>query len=316
MKFGITSVSLSKNLLATIAYYDALDCPLTAFEAWLHCVRMEDDADGDGHAIRLGDVVAALSGDTFSDRIVPCDGFYPLRGREALVRSRIRSEKISSAKLKRVRSLSRFLAFVPFVRMIGVTGSLAMKAGDRESDWDFFVVLRAGRIWVGRTFLTGFLHIIGKRRHGKYHRDRACLNYYVSEDALEISTKDLFSAHEYQFLVPVVGEEVFRRFELRNRWIKKFKPQFRPIELLPLWYVREPGAAPRVRRLLEVVFDSAFLESWLASWQKKKIARNPKTRIFGGHIEATDQALIFLPKPRGPRVFERFMRTWTALRIR
>jgi predicted nucleotidyltransferase len=307
---------LQKNLLATIAYYDALDYPLTAFEAWMHLIRMGDDAEGDARKIRLGDVVAALSGDGCSGRVVLRDGFYPLRGREDLIFRRIRSEKISSAKLKRVRSLARLLAFVPFVRMIGVTGSLAMKNGDRESDWDLFVVLRAGRIFTGRTLLTGFLHAIGKRRHGKYHRDRACLNYYVSEDALRISTKDLFSAHEYRFLVPIVGEEVFRRFELKNRWIHTFKPTFRPTELLPLWYRAEPGAARAVRKSLEAFFDWAFLESWLASWQKRKIERNPKTRIFGGHIEATDQALIFLPEPRGPRVFERFMRTWTALRIR
>ncbi len=309
-------MSLSKNLLATIAYYDALDYPLTAFEAWTHCIRMDDGAQTEERNTRLGDVVAALSGEGCSGHVVPCDGFYPLLGRESLVRSRIRAEKISSAKLKRVRMLARLLPFVPFVRMVGVTGSLAMKAGDRESDWDLFVVLRAGRIWIGRTLLTGFLHVIGKRRHGKYHRDRACLNYYVSDDALEISTKDLFSAHEYRFLIPIVGEEMFRRFELRNHWIRGFKPGYRLTELLPLWYAGEPGVAPFVRRFLEDILDFTFLESWLASWQKKKIARNPKTRIFGGHIEATDRALIFLPEPRGPRVFERFMNTWGRLRIR
>lgn len=309
-------MSLSKNLLATIAYYDALDYPLTAFEAWTHLIRMDGGTEKDEAKTSFCDVVAALSGDSFSDRVVPCGGFYPLRGREGLVHTRIRSEKISSAKLKRVRALARLLAFVPFVRMIGVTGSLAMKNGDRESDWDLFVVLRTGRIFAGRTLLTGFLHAIGKRRHGKYHRDRACLNYYVSEDALEISTKDLFSAHEYRFLIPVVGEELFRRFELRNRWIRDFKPQFRLTELPPLWYRVELGAALPTRRLLENIFDFEFLESWLASWQKRKIERNPKTRIFGGHIEATDTALIFLPVPRGPKVFERFMRTWAALRIR
>lgn len=309
-------MSLSKNLLATIAYYDALDYPLTAFEAWTHRIRMDDGTETDESDVGLCDVIAALSGEGLSGHVVSCDGFYPLLGRERLVRSRIRSEKISSTKLKRVRALARILSFVPFIRMVGVTGSLAMKNGDKESDWDLFVVLRAGRIWLGRTFLTGFLHMIGKRRHGAYHRDRACLNYYVSEDALEISTKDLFSAHEYRFLIPIIGGEIFRRFEFKNRWILRFKPGFRSTELPPLWYAREPGAAPFVRRFLESAFGFTFLESWLASWQKKKIARNPKTRIFGGHIEATDRALIFLPEPRGPRVFERFMNTWGRLRIR
>ncbi len=307
-------MSLSKNLLATVAYYDALDYPLTAFEAWAHLVRM--DEQDERSAIRLGEVVSALSGNDLPGAVVFQDGFITLSGRESLIRSRIRLEKVSSAKLKRIRRLARLLSFVPFVRMIGVTGSLAMKKGGRESDWDLFVVLRSGRIWLGRTLLTGFLHVIGKRRHGEFHRDRACLNYYVADDSLEISTKDLFSAHEYRFLIPVVGADVFRRFELKNRWIGRFKPEFRQTELLPLWYRREPGASLFVRQLLENGLDFPFLESWLSSWQKKKIARNPKTSIHGGRIEATDQALIFLPEPRGPRVFERFMRTWAEFRIR
>jgi hypothetical protein len=79
-----------------------------------------------------------------------------------------------------------------------------MKHGERGSDWDMFVVLRAGRMFLGRTILTGFLHLIGKRRHGKWVSNRACLNYFVTDDSLEIGTKDLFSAHEYRFSYPTL----------------------------------------------------------------------------------------------------------------
>ncbi|MEI7749678.1 MAG: hypothetical protein WCJ25_01600 [Candidatus Moraniibacteriota bacterium] len=308
-------MSLSGNIIATLAYYDAFDQPLTAFEVWKHLTV--EDVDGEkSEPVSLGDVVSALDGKDIRGRIAFWDGFFFLPGREHLVPLRIGTEKIAVAKLRRIRRLATALRLVPFVRMIGVTGSLAMKKGNSDSDWDFFVVLRAGRIWTGRTLLTGFLHLIGRRRHGNHTKDRACLNYFVTEDRLTIPTEDLFSANEYTFLIPLYGRETFQRFELKNRWIARLKPDFLPTEALPLWYVRDTDEARSFRTVLERIFDSDRLEAWLGEWQKKKILRNPKTGNEGGHIEASDQALVFLPDPHGPRVYEKFRKRLGEIRLR
>ncbi|NTW14116.1 MAG: hypothetical protein HGA31_03745 [Candidatus Moranbacteria bacterium] len=308
-------MSLSRDILATLAYYDALDQPLTAFEVWKHLIDAERDA-GKPDSVSLGDVIAALDEKDLRERIILRDGFFMLSGREYLVGTRIRAEKVAVAKLRRVRRLAKVLRIVPFVRMIGITGSLAMKKGNSDSDWDFFVVVRAGRIWIGRTILTGVLHIVGKRRHGNRTKDRACLNYFITDDHLAIPTEDWFSANEYTFLVPIIGREAFRRFELKNRWIARFKPNFRPTEIMPVWFLRDSGNLSRARALLERIFDFDVLESWLRGWQKEKIRRNPKTRIEGGHIEATDQTLVFLPHPHGPEVYEKFRKSFGELRLR
>lgn len=306
-------MSLSKDILATIAYYDVFGLPLTTFEIWEH--RIAIDGPEEDRRVPLRDILRSLREEPLAGRVAERDGFHFLKGRDDLVSARLRADKVSSAKLRRVRGLARLLAFVPFVRMIGVTGSLAMKQSDAESDWDLFVVLRSGHIWTGRAILTGFLHAIGKRRHGELSRDRACLNYYVADDHLEISSQDLFSANEYRFLLPVVGAGVFRRFEIANRWILDSKPNFHPTELLPLWYRPEPSLAAPVRTLLERIFASPALEAILARLQKRKIARNPKTGWKGARIEATDSALVFLPRPRGPRHFDDFMRLFAELRV-
>jgi hypothetical protein len=296
---------LSKNILATVAYYDAMDFPLTAFEIWKHLIAHDRDAKED-QSCRLGEVVAALAASRRPERIVELDGFYCLAGRESLVADRIRMEKISSGKLRRLRGLSRFIACIPFVHMFGAAGSLSMKHAGAGSDWDVFVVLRSGRIWIGRTLLTGLLHLIGKRRHGDKVNDRVCLNYFVTDDNLKIGMKDLFSAHEYRFLVPLYNFRLFQVFELKNAWIKEYKPNFRLTVLPSLWTA---DISPRLlgyKTFLERILQFPSLEKRLASWQKGKIARNPKTHLEGSMIEAHDRALIFLPKPRGPQVFERF----------
>ncbi|MEP7162601.1 MAG: hypothetical protein ABI747_02455, partial [Candidatus Moraniibacteriota bacterium] len=202
---------LRKHVFSTVVYYDCLDfCP-TAFEVWKHLLVLEDDG---AKPVSLSAVTNALRDLVTERRVVVLRGMYLLPGREEFVPMRIREEKISVGKLKRAQRLIRMLQWVPFVRMIGIAGSLAMKKSEPKSDWDFFVILRSGHIWLGRTFLTGILQLLGKRRHGQYVENRACLNYYLTEEALEISGKDAFAAHEYRFIVPIFDRDVFRRFEL------------------------------------------------------------------------------------------------------
>ncbi|OGI25346.1 MAG: hypothetical protein A3E38_02625 [Candidatus Moranbacteria bacterium RIFCSPHIGHO2_12_FULL_54_9] len=306
------SYRLGKNILATVTYYDVLNMPLSAFEIWKHLITQEFEHPVGDTPCTLGDVARFLASGQLTQRINEQNGFYFLPGREALVAERIRAEKISAAKLKRMRRLARVLACVPYLGMLGATGSLAMKNGTRGSDWDMFVVLRSGKIWIGRTLLTGFLQCIGKRRHGKKVRDRACLNYFVTDDNLEIGIKDLFSAHEYRFFIPLVNFELFQIFELKNRWIREYHPNFALTMLPSLWTVESKRFARHIQQIGERIFDMFTVESWLASWQKEKIRRNPKTHMSGSMIEANDHALIFLPSPRGPRVFEQFKERLSA----
>jgi len=300
------SYLLGKNIVATVTYYDVMDFPLTLFEIWKYLIEHNRDGNHLDRPVTLGEVWDVLHSDQCARRIEHKNGFYFLPGRELLVQQRIQSEKLSVEKLKGMRRLARVLAYVPYVRMIGATGSLAMKHGETGSDWDMFVVLRSGRIWMGRTVLTGFLHLIGKRRHGRKISNRACLNYFVTDDNLEIATKDLYSAHEYRHLIPLLSFPLFQIFELKNRWIKNYQPNFFLTAVPNRFVLREERYTKQVRNFFERVFDFIDLEKWLGSWQKAKIAKNPKTHLEGSLIEATDRALVFLPRPRGPMVFEKF----------
>lgn len=307
--------TLTRNIVATIAYYDVLDYPLTAFEIWKYLLRIDTDNWDvcDASTASLEDVMNALETDAVRKHIMSERGFYVLRGRRKLIAKRLASGKSMIPKFKRIHRLTWWLRFVPYVRMVALTGSLAMKNGDAESDWDMLIVLRPGHIWMGRTLVTGFLHLTGKRRYGSHIKDRACLNYWITSDSLEIITKDLFSSNEYFFLVPLFGAESFGAFRLKNLWIRKFRPNYVPNELLPLLFVPDSFMARFIRNAGEILLSDPFLERQLSTWQKKKIQANPKTSLPGSLIEATDKALIFLPKPQGPRVFEAFKKRMSEL---
>ncbi len=107
--------------------------------------------------------------------------------------------------------------------------------------------------------------------------------------------------------------EEFKRFQMKNHWITRFRAHYDITELPSLLLVRDTFLAMVIRNIGEVLFSDRSIERWLASWQKRKIENNPKTHIPGSLIEATDKALIFLPEPQGPHVFETFKRKMSEL---
>ncbi len=295
---------LQKAVLSTVAYYDALEYPVTEFEIWKHLLVPEDS--GVVVSTSLCSVARSLKELKREGRLEYKRGFFFFPGQEILVEKRIRQEKSAVDKLKRASRLIHFCSWIPYVRMIAITGSLSLKQGDKESDWDFLVVMKGGAIWTGRFFLTLWLELLGRRRHGKKIQDRACLNCYLADNHLEVPLQDLFSSHEYRFLYPVMGRDTFRAFEFSNRWISRYRPHFSLTEIPPAFLQTPSRFTRHFQHLLESIFPFSFFEARLADFQKKLIQENPKTQLAGGFIEATDQALIFLPEPKGPQVFERF----------
>lgn len=304
---------LSKNILATVAYYDVFSYPLTSFEIWKYLMRSDYFDEENSREIGLHQILHELKQEPLLRFVEELNGFYFLKGRSKIVSQRIGRSKLSFSKARRLKMVIGILKFVPFVRMIGVTGRLAMKNARPDSDWDLLIVLKEGHIWMGRTLVTLVSHFLGKRRYGKKIKDRVCLNYFVSEGSLEISTKDLYSANEYFFMYPVFGFEVFKKFQLKNRWISSIKPHYAPSELEPFGVVRDSFLARSTRNIGEYALGCKLFEDILRKIEKKKIMNNPKTKKKGGFIQASDEALVFLPELKGPKIFDRFKKRVESL---
>jgi hypothetical protein len=128
----------------------------------------------------------------------------------------------------------------------------------------------------------------------------------VTDQSLEVITKDLFAASEYMFLFPLYGFDVFNRFQIKNQWIRQMKPSYCLTEFAPLQTLQESFASKKIRDFFEFIFSAKFIENTLRKFEKKIIMKNPKTHQEGSMVYANDDALVFLPKPHGPVVFERF----------
>jgi len=315
------SQNLSKYILTTLAYYDVLDYPMTAFEVWKYLTRIGDESTG-GEKITLTDVMRELEGDKLKRVVCVFQGFYFLRGREYLVGQRIERNKIAEKKLKIAIKIAKFLRFVPFIRMIAVSGRLAMKNTEKKSDLDFLIAFKNRKIFTGRLLVTLATHLLGKRRYGVMIEDRACLNHFINNKYLEINLKDnlsdpeyFFSASEYHFLFPIFGPKTFQKFRKKNSWMKKYKINYSAFESSNLKFVRDILLAKTIRKTGEWLLRPDFIEKLLRKWQTERIAKDPRTHQSGSVIIANDKMLVFLPEPQGAKIYEKFMKKLNDLSL-
>src|SRR3989339_1162296 len=306
---------LSKNILLTIIYYDIFNYPLTSFETWEYLLSTNNDQ---GSVINkkvesstLEEIIEALESKEIKKYVEEFQGFYFFKGRKNLVERRIQNDKNSIAKYKIAGRVTGWLRFLPFVRMVAVTGTLAMKNSEKNSDIDFFVVLETGRIFTGRLLVTLLVHILGKRRYRKKIKNRVCLNYFITNGSLEIKRQDLFAANEYSFIYPLFGFKIYEKFgEANINWIKRHKPNFEFSKLKPAkYFVEVKPLQKKIQAIFEALINLLWgdrIELWLKRKQIEKIKRNPLTYKKGGYVEYTDENLVFLPEPQGGKIFQKF----------
>jgi len=280
-----------------------MDYPMTSFEVWKHLTIISGEEE---EKYSLVDVVSELESEKLKRFINEEKGFYFLKDRGGIAEERIKRNKISERKFKRLIKMVSFLRFLPYIRMIGVTGSMAMKNAREKSDFDLFIILKQERMFTGRIIITLLLQFIGRRRYKNKIKDRICLNHFATDSFL-VSGRDLFSASEYSFLVPLYGFSEFLEFQKENSWIGKFKPNFSP-KMENTKQINDNYFSKTIKNFLEKVLNFDFIEYILKNWQTKKIKNNPKTNQVGSMIIYEDSELAFWPnyENQGPKIFSNF----------
>lgn len=298
--------NLSQSILETVAYYDVFSYPLTAFEIWKYLMLSDGRGGGKDMGASLREVTEGLSNERLKGKVGSFRGFYFIEGRQSLIAERIRRGKVSEEKIRKIFRIAKLLRFSPFVRMIGITGRVAMRNAKPKSDLDLFIIMEKGHIFTGRLILTGLVQLMGMRRHGRHVTDRICLNYFVATGSEEVTVKDLFASSEYAFMVPVFGREAYRGFMARNAWIGKYRPNAAVGNGPDLRTLPDSRAGACLRRLFEALLGAGLIERRLGDWQCRRIERDSRTKREGSMVFASGSALVFLPDPQGPKVFELF----------
>jgi hypothetical protein len=198
-------------VLRSVTYAGLFDYPLTLEQLHESLIEVRADAEAVASWWRNSALLQA----TVEYR----DGLYFPYGRSDLIGTRARREILSRELLVRDRGILSFVQAMPYVRMVALSGSLAHLNGESSADLDLFVITAPHRVWSVTVSLLAIAKLFGWRR-------RMCLNYVISERALGVEPKDLFSANQIIHLRPLSGGEVFTRFVEANAFVRTAYPNF------------------------------------------------------------------------------------------
>ena len=160
---------------------------------------------------------SALHGARLSRLLVRNGDVYHLVGRESTVETRNARAAVSKAYWHRGVRYGRLIGALPFVRMVAVTGALAVD-NVADGDIDYLVITQPGRLWLCRALVVGLVRLAALRGV------TLCPNYFLSERALVLEERNLFTAHEVTQMVPVAGLPTYQRLRELNRWTSDFLP--------------------------------------------------------------------------------------------
>jgi hypothetical protein len=185
------------------------------------------------------------------------DAYFTLPQRQTLVAARVRLRTAATRQFPRARRYARVLAMLPFVRMVALTGGLAMENA-RDGDIDYLIVTAPGRLWLVRGLAVALVRLA--RPFG----DRLCPNFLLTENALSIHDKDLYAAHEIVQMVPLFGFQVYRQMRALNEWAETFLPNADGVAALGTERPLNPLAAG-LKRLAERILAGRVgdrIERW------------------------------------------------------
>ncbi len=200
----IDPLALNRAILHTVVYADIFDYPLTAREIHRYLT---------GLSAPFKAVEEALPG-----ALRHSGEYYMLPGREAIVSTRQRRQAIAARLWPYALRFGMLIAGLPFVRMVAVTGSLAVDNVEERADLDYLIVTTPGRLWLCRALIL----VLG--RLAALQGAQICPNYIISQRALEFPAHNIYAAHELAQMVPLSGMDVYDRIRIINSWVQEFLP--------------------------------------------------------------------------------------------
>jgi predicted nucleotidyltransferase len=270
---------VKESILRTLLYYDIFSHPLKPEEIFIFLPK---------NSVSKPDIIGLIN--NFSkeenNQFAQKDGYVYVKPNVHYVELRKNKEKHSRKMWRAARIMTHVIKRFPFVKAVFISGSLSKNSSEEISDVDYMVVTKSGRLWVSRTLLMLFKKLFLFNSY-KYF----CINYFITEDNLEIPFRNVFTATEVAYIKATFNTELMNRFVMTNSWIKEYFPNYKFLDP----YLHSAGFKVNNRKsimqkLFELPFSSAAgekLDNYLKDktsdfWKKKynKLNENDRSVLF------------------------------------
>jgi hypothetical protein len=215
---------IDRAVYGAVAYADVFGYPLNRGELAPKAV---------GVAVSDEQAVASLTRLVRVNRVTGRGEWVTLPSRSGIIADRKRRSAGIGRKLRLARRVAAFLAPLPTVLMVAVTGGVAAGNADAGDDVDLLIVASPGTVWTTRLIVTAATGMRFTRRHPGQAEiaDAVCLNMFMDGGrlAVPVSERDVYSAHEVMQLLPVFSRgSTAADFWRENGWTGRYLPNWHP----------------------------------------------------------------------------------------
>jgi hypothetical protein len=199
-------------ILRTVLYADIFDYPLTIEELRQYLI---------GRTATSSQEIERLLASSQRLQALLCqqEGYVVLRTRTELIERRLQRQAQAASLLDSAQRYGRWFARLPFVRMVAITGAVAMANPSRpDDDIDYMLIVEPGRVWLTRALAIGVVRL------ARLRGVELCPNYVLAADQLPQTRTDLYVAHELAQMLPVYGYDVYCQLLAANRWAWQILP--------------------------------------------------------------------------------------------
>ena len=247
------------SILKVLVYFDLFRYPLTSDEikSFLDQPASENE------------IIQALDELVSAKKIFLVNRFYSLHNDPALADRRIKGNERAALLIVKAEKIATFLYKFPYIRGIGLSGSLSKNFADDDADIDYFIITKADRLWIARTLL----HLYKKNPFLKHRKHHYCMNYFVDEAELTIEEKNIYTATELHTVIPLAGNGSIKHFFETNAWSHNYFPN----RGLPLVKGNLKKHGSWLKMLAESILNNK-LGNWLDNYFLKLTARRWKKK--------------------------------------
>jgi len=151
----------------------------------------------------------------------------------------------------RVRLYLKILSFFPQIKLIGLSGSLAMMNAGKNDDIDLFIITAKKRLFTGRIIALFLAEVLGLRKKFRKNKkspkifrfypmkadladlsEKVCLNLFFDESDLAVPEfkRNEYVAHEVLQMKPIINKDsAYEKFLKANSWVFEIFPNAREV---------------------------------------------------------------------------------------
>lgn len=293
MNDELFKICIQGAILKTVAFFDLFDYPLTLAEIHKFLYLPEARRDQADRPAPLSFILGIIEEFKVKNLIGEKNGFYFLRGREGVIGIRLSRYLSFNRKIEKAKRIIKFFSFLPWIKMVGIGNMIGSNNLKEDSDIDFFIITRPGKIWTARLFCNLITQALNLRPKTGRMKDKICLSFFVAGEEFNLKNfsfeDDIYFCYWIAGLAPVYERgAAYKKFIKANSFLTGKLPNWQPAETVKWARVEASPASVLAGKIISIF---AFgLESLARQIQRRYFPLSIREKLnMGTEVVANDK---------------------------